>query len=289
MTKKKVINDIEVLNVNKDLIKAEQCTGFKIKKSELWVTLKKIPSNIYKLVVILLASLGDVFANVTSKIPGIGYGVDFIRSYAENFVAQLASDECFDKIICPLVGLPVDKNNFDYLNNFWEFTHHEGKYFQLSLTIKAIATFVMEHPALVLAGGALLVGVLYKLVSFILKKMARRIQYNDLGAKQKEVYKQIESVLKKQNKIRKIETGKVLINDLKISYDIIGQLGNHSDMLNKISSILSELNQAIETDNYEEIEKCRTLLESSVYMFEQENDNLLKRTIHLEPVLVKTK
>ena len=284
-------NNIEVLTVNKELIKKEDLNGFKIKRRQVLMTLKKIPANIYKLIVILLATVGDALSDIVSKVPGIGYAVDFIRSYAENMVAQVASDECFDKIICPLVGLTVDKNNFDYLNGYWEFTHHEGKYFQLSLLIKSIATFVMEHPALVLAGGAIVAGLIYKLIVSILKSSARLMIYNDSSDKQKEVYLLLKNILKKSRKIKRIKTGQILLNDLEITYEIIGELRNYPDMLNNLYNILYRLKQAIDNNNQTELELCRQELEYCVYTFEFGNDNLLNRKIHLEiekqPVLVK--
>ena len=156
-------NDIEILNVNEDLIKVEIPNGFRIEKSNFKMTVKNTISNIYKFVVLVIAGLSELIPESLEKIPGLKYAIDYIVGYGKNVVSQIASDEFFDKVVCPIVGLEVDFSSAEYCHAFVEFNHHEGKYFQISMIIKSIATFAMEHPGLVLAGGMALLGLIYKL------------------------------------------------------------------------------------------------------------------------------
>ena len=272
---------IETLNVNEELIKEEKHNGFKIEKSKLLMFIKKIPGNIYKLVVLFLATVADLVPNFVSKVPGIGYVVDAFRAYAEQYVAQAGSDIFFDNVICPIVGIEVNFTNPDYALQYVQYTHHEGKYFQISMIVKTVAQFAMEHPGLVLAGGAALVGLAYKFVSIILKKMGRAIEFNSMNKKQQDIYRLLKDVLKKSRKIKKSDNGEILVDDLNITYEIVNYLGDYADMLDRIENILINLKGAIEREDQIAYEKCRLELESSVFNFDLEHGNILNKKMHL--------
>ena len=61
------LKEIEILRVNTDLIEQEKTNGFKIQKSKLSVFIKKLPSNIYKLVVLFLGAVADRIPNFLSR------------------------------------------------------------------------------------------------------------------------------------------------------------------------------------------------------------------------------
>lgn len=277
----KLNNDYEILTVNNELIQNEKLNGFTIQKSDFWMTVKKIPSNVYKLCIVVVASLSEFASDFLANVPVLGYAVDLVAAYGKNLVSQVASDEFFDNIICPLFGIEVNFASPAYCSAFVEFTHHEGKYFQVSMLIKTIATFMMEHPGLVLAGGAIIVGLLVKLITKMLKGLNNSIKYNDMNNGQKEVYQLLKEVLKKSRKLKKSNNGEILVDDLKITYEIIDNLRDYPDMLNIIKTILLKLNSAIENNNIDEFEKCRLALESNVFMFEQEHDKYLNKKMHL--------
>ncbi len=273
--------EIELLNVNEELIKNEKPNGFAIKKNKLLMMIKKLPSNIYKLTVLFLATVADFIPDFVRKVPLIGYGVDFIAGLGKNFVEQVASDEFFDKVICPLVGIVVDENNPAYTRGFFEFTHHKGDYFEISLAIKSIATFVMEHPALVLAGGAVVAGIAYKLVSGIVKGISRKVKYNKLNDKQKQIYQLLSQILKKARKIKKVDNGNILVKDLVITYNITDHLREYPQMLDQLSVILLKLKEAIEKKNDTKYEEYRVELENKVFAFDKEHGNLLNKEMNL--------
>lgn len=281
--------DIEVLNVNKELINAEKPNGFKIQKNNLLMILKKVPKNIYRLVVVFLAAIGDAVPGFVSKIPLLGYGVDAIKAYGENFLAQMASDEFFDSFICPMVGITPDFDNNIYTRAYTEFTHHKGQYFQLSMTIKTITTFVVEHPALILAGGAALLGLAYKVGSAIIKKISRKIKFNELNDKQKKIYEILKEILRKARKIKKVENGDILVKDLNITYEITDHLRDYPDMLDKIYEILLKLDNSITKKNQNEYEKCRIELETCVFDFDKTHGNILNEQMHLVEDTQKSK
>ena len=274
-------NDYEVLSVNNELIQNEKLNGFSIQKSDFWMTIKKIPSNVYKLCIIVVAALSEYASDFLAKVPVLGYAVDLVAAYGKNLVSQVASDEFFDNVICPLIGLEVNFSSPAYCSAFVEFTHHEGKYFQVSMLIKTIATFMMEHPGLVLAGGAIIVGLLVKLITKMIKGLNNSIKYNDMNNEQKEVYQLLKEVLKKSRKIKKGNNGEILVDDLNITYEIIDNLRDYPDMLARIKTILSSLKTAIENNNIDDFEKYRLALERNVLMFEQEHDKLLNKKMHL--------
>lgn len=277
----KKVNDVEVLNVNNELLIDERKNGFKIKNSKLVMTVKKIGSNVYKLAVLLIAAISELVPEFLHKVPLIGYATDAIVAYAKNYGAQYASDEFFNKIICPIFNLPVNIYDPEYCMAYTQFTNHEGKYFQISLIIKTIATFAMEHPGLVLAGGLALAGLVYKLASTILKKYAERMKYHDMNAKQQEVYKILKEVLKKTKKIKKVANGDILVKDLNITFDIIGNLGSYPEMLDRIEDILLNLKNAIEQKNESFYEMYRQELETIVFDFDKVNNNLLNKEMRL--------
>ena len=280
----KEIQDIEVLNVNKELITNEKHNGFAIKKNKALMVLKKIPGNIYSLTVLLLAAIGDAIPDFISRVPLVGLGVDALRALGTQYFTQVTSDTAFDELICPLFNIPVDNVNFEnpiYNKAFAEFTHHNGKYFKISLLIKTVSQFAMEHPALIIAGGAALAGFAYKVGSLIIKKMVRSMKYNDMNEKQKETYQLLKEVIKKARKIKKIGNGDILVKDLNITYEIIEHLRDYPDMLDKIEGILTRLKVAIENKDEAEYENCRLDLETSVFTFDNQNDNLLNREMRL--------
>ena len=282
MKEDKMVNDLQVLNVNKELINLEKHNGFNIKKNNFLMFVKKLPGNIYKLVVLLLATIADKVPEFISKVPVIGYGVDFIAAGAKNYVEQVGSDEFFDKILCPLFGIKPDLTSPEYALEYVQWTHHEGELFKYSLLIKTIATFVMEHPALVLAGGAAIAGLAYKLLSTIVKGVSRKVKFNKMNKKQQEVYLLIKSILKKSRKIKKADNGKVLIKDLNITYDIVNYIGEYADMLDNIHNILTRLQAAIDNKNELEYERLRLELETSVFSFDRSHGNILGENLHLE-------
>lgn len=288
-----IVNDeIELLRVNKDLIKQEKTNGFKIQKSKLSVFLKKLPSNIYKLVVLFLGAVADRVPDFLSKIPILNYGVDAIKAYAEQYVSQVGSDEFFDQILCPLFGVTVGEHNtLEYLQPYWEYTHHNGKYFQVSLVIKTICEFVMEHPALVIGGGALLAGLVVKGIASVYKSIKNKVKFNSMNKKQQEIYLLLKNILKKSRRIKKADNGKILVNDLNITYDIVNYLGEYADMLDEIQGILIRLQEAIENKNEDEYETCRLELENRVFSFDRTHDNILNKQMNLieNPENVKDK
>ena len=274
--------DIEILNVNNELIKSEKPNGFKIKNNNLIMFVKKIPSNLYKLGVLLLATVADIVPNIVSKVPVVGYAFDAIKAAGEQHYAQVASDDFFDNVICPMFGITVDFNSPDYAIPFANYTHHEGKYYKISLLIKTISQFAMEHPGLVLAGGAAIVGLAYKAIAAIVKGVKRKHDFNKMNDKQKDIYLLLKDILKSSRKIKKADNGKVLVKDLNITYDIVNYLGEYADMLDKIQNILQRLQSAIKSKNEVEYEKCRLDLETSVFAFDRNHDNILNKQMHLE-------
>ena len=140
----------------------------------------------------------------------------------------------------------------------------------------------MEHPGLVLAGGVALLGVAYEVISVITKGVSRKIKFNKMSNKQKEVYLLLKDILKKSRKIKKADNGKILVNDLNITCDILNYLGDYVSMLDEIQNILLRLQSAIDTQNENEYEKCRQDLESSVFNFDRNHDNILNKKMHLE-------
>jgi len=279
--KNKQLKNVEILNVNRELIQKEKPNGFKIEKANLLMFVKKLPGNIYKLLVLFLATVADFVPNFVSKVPVVGYAVDALRAYADQYVAQAGSDIFFDKVICPLMGIEVDMTSPKYALPYVQYTHHEGKYFQISMAIKTIAQFVMEHPGLVLAGGAAVVGLAYKLISIIFKTIGRKMKFNRMNKKQREIYLLLKDVLKKSGKIKKADNGEILVKDLNITYDIINYLGEYADMLDRIEDILLTLRSAIERKDIEAYEKCRIDLENSVFSFDESHDNILNKEMHL--------
>ena len=284
-------NDIEILNANNELLQLEVPNGFRIEKSKFTMNIKKIASNIYKLIVLAVAAISEIVPEFLEKVPGLRYAIDFIVGYGKNIVSQIASDEFFDKVVCPMAGLEVSFTSPEYCKAFVEFTHHEGKYFQISMIIKSIATFAIEHPGLVLAGGMALVGLIYKLISTILKKYANRMRYHEMNDNQKEIYLLIKDILKKTKKIKKTNNGDILVNDLNITYKIIDNLNNHPEMLDVIHGILLNIKKSITNNEYDSLEEYRIDLENAVAMFENNNDHILYNKMRLvaDKKLVKTK
>lgn len=283
MEEKEIIknDDIEVLNVNKELIKQEKHNGFKVKKNYLWMFVKNLPANVYKLTVLLLATIADYIPNIVSKVPIIGYGVDALRALGTQYFTQVTSDEVFDTLICPMFNIPVGFEHNEYNRAFAEFTHHKGEYFKYSLLIKTVAQFAMEHPALIIAGGAAILGLGIKLVETLVKKTVRKVRFNKMNKKQQEIYLLLKDILKKARKIKKAENGKILVKDLNITYDIVNYLGEYVDMLDNIHNILSRLQQAIENKNETEYERCRLDLETSVFNFDMTHGNILNQKMNL--------
>ncbi len=274
-------DDIEVLTVNNELIRNEKLNGFDIKKNTFLMFIKDAPGNIYNLCILAVAAISEYVPEILAKVPGIGYLVDLIAAYAKNYASQVVSDEFFDNVICPLIGLEVNFASPEYCSAYVQFTHHEGEYFQISMLLKSIATFAMEHPGLVLAGGALLVGLVIKLFIGICKKISNSINYNSMSDKQKDVYKELKKVLKNSRKIKKTENGKILLTDLNATYQIIENIQDYPDMLNKISELLTRLNKAIQNKDRKSYETIRNELETHVFNFEKENNNLLNKKMRL--------
>ena len=291
--KKAVNSDIEVLTVNKDLIVNEKPNGFKIQKSNILMVLKKLPANIYRLTVLLLAFVADSVPNIVSKVPIIGYGVDAVRALGTQYATQAGSDYFFKTFFCPFMGVEVplegQKASYEYLDLYHEFTNIDGEYFNISLAIKSIAQFAIEHPALIIAGGAAIAGLVYKVIKSIIKKVDRKITFSLLNNKQKKIFELLSEILKKRRKLKKSENGKVLVNDLNITYEIVSNLQNYPEMLSKIYGILLDLDSALDKDDIESFEKCRVLLENTVFTFEKENNNYLNNEMKLSENVPKAK
>lgn len=286
------LKEIEILRVNTDLIEQEKTNGFKIQKSKLSVFIKKLPSNIYKLVVLFLGAVADRIPNFLSRIPILNLGVDAIKAYAEQYVSQVGSDVFYDQVLCPLFGITVGNHDtLEYLQPYWEYTNHKGKYFEVSMVIKTISQFVMEHPALVLGGGALVAGLVVKGIAAVYKSIKNKVKFNSMNKKQQEIYLLLKNILKKSRKIKKADNGKILVNDLNITYDIVNYLGEYADMLDQIQSILLKLQTAIENKNENEYEACRLELENSVFSFDRTHDNILNKKMNLieNPEKIKDK
>lgn len=272
-------DDIEVLTVNKELIKKEQFNGFKIQKNAVLMFFKKLPKCAYGLVISLLASVAELIPNLASKVPFVGYVFDAVMAYGKNVVAQITADTFFDDIIVPIAGVEKNMDNNAYCKLFTQFNHHEGAYFHITSLIKTLSTFAMEHPGLALAGGS-------AIATLAITAYANRMRYNDMNSKQQEVYTLLKKVLKKAKKIKKIGNGDILVNDLNITYDIIECIGEYVDMLDTIQSILLRLQEAIENKNETEYERCRLELETSVFNFDRDHDNILNKKMQL---VVETK
>ena len=205
----------------------------------------------------------------------------------ENYLEQMASDEFFDNVLCPFFGIKVDPipmNNFanpEYTRAFAEFTHHEGSMFGLSLLIKSVATFAMEHPALVVAGGLAIAGVAIKAITAIVKGIAYKVKYKKLNEDQKEIFALIKDILKDSRRIKKGENGKLLLRDLNITYKIVDYLGKYTTLLSDIKGILIQLQTAVELKDTLQYEKCRLALETIVFDFDKKHDNMLEEDLDL--------
>lgn len=270
------LTDIEVLNVNKELITQEKHNGFKIKQDKLLMVLKSLPSNMYKLAIILLAALTESIPNFISKIPGINVLASALVSAAKVYATDETFKAIFERFIAPLYN--VSAGTSEYQSVWFEYTYpDEPKYKYITFPIKSIAMFAMEHPGLVLAGGAALIGVVVKLISAVVKK----VKFNKMNKKQQEVYLLLKKILKKSRKIKESDNGKTLVNDLNITYTIINYLGDYVDMLDTIQDILLRLQSAVDNKDEIEYERCRLDLETSVFTFDREHDNLLNKKMHL--------
>ena len=270
------LSDIEVLNVNEELITQEKHNGFEIKHGKLLMVLKKLPANMYKLAIILLAALTESIPNFISKIPGINVLAGALVSAAKVYATDETFKAIFENFIAPLYNITV--NSPEYKDVWYEYTYpDQDKYKYITLPIKSIAMFAMEHPGLVLAGGAALIGVVVKLISAVVKK----VKFNKMNKKQQEVYLLLKKILKKSRKIKESDNGKTLVNDLNITYTIINYLGDYVDMLDTIQDILLRLQSAVDNKDEIEYERCRLDLETSVFTFDREHDNLLNKKMHL--------
>ncbi len=290
--KQPVNDDIEVLNVNKDLIVNEKTNGFKIEKSKVLMVLKKLPVNIYRLTVLLLATIADKVPEFISKVPVIGYGVDALRALATQYTTQAGSDYFFKTFFCPYMGVAVAPEgqlpSYEYLQLYHEFTNVEGAYFHISLAVKTVAQFALEHPALILAGGAALGDLVYKLIKYLIKKLDRKVTYKLLNDKQKRLFELLKEILNKSRRLKKSENGKILVRDLNITYDIVSNLAEYPNMLDKIYDILLRLEKAVEKNDLKAFEQCRIELESGVFLFEKENNNYLNKEMRLVEDTKKT-
>ena len=290
-------NDIELLNVNNQIIGNNgliNYNGFKIQKSSAAVRLKKLPGDVYKLCVIALATLSKLVPDFIKNIPGIRYIADYIVTSGEIYVADTGFEKIFENIICPYFGVDVVTpdvfNNLqpgqqlspkisDYFVLHTQFTNPEGKYYVITNMIKSIITFAVEHPGLVIAGGAVLVGAVIKLITSVVKKIKRTVETSE---EEKTVMLQIKDVLKSARKIKKNSpNGKVLVKDLKITFDIIHYLDDYPELRNRISGILYQMQQAIQVKNFDNFEQYRLQLENLVFSFERENNNMLFKKMGL--------
>ncbi len=269
----KPVNDLELLTVNKELIKTEKHNGFAIKKNKFLMKVKNIPANAYKLAVVGLAAISETVPEFINKIPGVKYVAGLLVDGAKIYATDQTFEVIFNKLIVPYYHLVEGSDAYKSL--WYEFTNSQGAYYSTSVLIRTVALFIMEHPGLVIAGGAVLAGLAYTIVKAIGKGVVNRIKYNKMNDKEKEIYRLLKDILKHARKIKSTENGKILVNDLKITIDIIDHLSDYPHVQDKILLILEELKKALDSKNNSNFEKYRLELETLVFDFEKENGDVL--------------
>lgn len=212
--KNKLEDDVQVLNFNKEKVKDNPIGFEEVKSGKGKQFLKKTAENISKLAVMVAAAV--------IQIPGIKEAINAFGAMEANGVIGWISKIVGQMKDMPLTNIGGQLIQSDLYNHM---SLPKGDYAWVGFLVQFCVNIAVNHPGIVIAGGAALTGFLTsKVVYPIIKKIVRMIKgtyhnrrrIGNANEMQLNIYNDVKMILKHRNfkRVKNHSTFKNCLNDV---------------------------------------------------------------------------
>jgi len=229
-------NEVELLTVNKEKIKDSKPIGYENPKTKkTLLKIKKTGETVAKLAVMAAAAIMET--------PILKSAVNAVGAMEANRIMGYIS-----KIVGNIKNMPLTKIGNEWIQSelYTNMTHPEGKYAWVGYLVHFCVNLAINHPGIIIAGGALLAGfITSKIVYPVIQKIVRMAKgaYQKASSKknaseiQLQVYNDIKKILESKyfKKIKNHYNFGVTLNN---AVKIVGQAKKYETELNNLHNIL---------------------------------------------------